>query len=56
MYAVEPLRYCDHLKEVSPLPECGLNVDDPCTECNATGENWVCLVCYQVVLQSLLRL
>ncbi|XP_052280508.1 histone deacetylase 6-like isoform X1 [Dreissena polymorpha] len=48
MYAVEPLRYCDHLKEVSPLPECGLNVDDPCTECNATGENWVCLVCFKV--------
>ena len=48
MYAVEPLKFCEHLKEVAPLPECGLNVEDECSECQAKGENWVCLVCYKV--------
>ncbi|XP_045164142.2 histone deacetylase 6-like isoform X1 [Mercenaria mercenaria] len=48
MYAVEPLKDCKHLDEVAPLPEGGLNVNDPCEECEAKGENWVCLVCYKV--------
>ncbi|WAR01147.1 HDAC6-like protein [Mya arenaria] len=48
MYAVEPLSWCDHLQQVAPLPEAGLNVEDPCTDCEAKGENWVCLVCYKV--------
>ncbi|XP_060580464.1 histone deacetylase 6-like isoform X2 [Ruditapes philippinarum] len=48
MFAVQPLKNCKHLEEVTPLPERGLNVEDPCEECQAKGENWVCLICYKV--------
>lgn len=48
MYAVEPLKDCEHLKEVAPVPEKGLDCNDPCEECQNKGENWVCLVCYKV--------
>jgi uncharacterized UBP type Zn finger protein len=50
MFAVQPLKNCKHLEEVTPLPERGLNVEDPCEECQAKGENWVCLICYKVRL------
>ncbi|KAL4226056.1 Histone deacetylase domain [Mactra antiquata] len=48
MYAVEPLRWCAHLEQVKPLPADGLNVEDPCEDCQNKGENWVCLVCFKV--------
>ncbi|WAR27064.1 HDAC6-like protein [Mya arenaria] len=48
MYAVQPLPWCKHLQQVAPLPEGGLNVDDPCDVCQNRGENWVCLLCYKV--------
>lgn len=48
MYAVEVKKECEHLIEVAKLPEDGLNVNDPCEDCKATGENWVCLSCYKV--------
>ena len=48
MFAVETLSSCDHLKEVGPLPERGLNCEDPCDDCQNKGENWVCLICYKV--------
>ena len=48
MYAVKPLTDCDHLQQVGPLPEKGLDVNDPCTDCGNTEENWVCLICYKV--------
>ena len=48
MYAVITLKDCEHLGMVGPLPEEGLSVNDPCFDCQATGENWVCLVCYKV--------
>ena len=48
MYAVEPLKWCEHVDEVKPLPEKGLNVNDPCEDCQNVKENWVCLECYKV--------
>lgn len=48
MFAVEPLKWCQHLEQVAPLPEKPLDVNDACEDCQAKGENWVCLVCYKV--------
>ncbi|XP_058391766.1 histone deacetylase 6 isoform X4 [Diceros bicornis minor] len=47
-YAVTPLPWCPHLVAVSPIPEAGLDVTQPCQDCGALQENWVCLSCYQV--------
>lgn len=33
---------------VRPVPEAGLDVTQPCQDCGALQENWVCLSCYQV--------
>ncbi|XP_059818792.1 histone deacetylase 6-like, partial [Hypanus sabinus] len=48
VYAVTPLTSCPQLKAVRPVPDSGLDVWQPCQECGAKGENWVCLSCYQV--------
>jgi len=45
---VIPLESCPHLDSVVEIPSRGLHVSDPCKDCGMTGENWVCLVCYQV--------
>nr|KAF6294602.1 histone deacetylase 6 [Pipistrellus kuhlii] len=47
-YAVTPLAWCPHLVAVRPLPEAGLDVTQPCQDCGAPQENWVCLSCYEV--------
>nr|XP_030702620.1 histone deacetylase 6 isoform X1 [Globicephala melas]XP_030702621.1 histone deacetylase 6 isoform X1 [Globicephala melas]XP_030702622.1 histone deacetylase 6 isoform X1 [Globicephala melas]XP_030702623.1 histone deacetylase 6 isoform X1 [Globicephala melas] len=47
-YAVTPLPWCPHLVAVCPVPEAGLDVTQPCQDCGALQENWVCLSCYQV--------
>ncbi|XP_057574291.1 histone deacetylase 6 isoform X2 [Hippopotamus amphibius kiboko] len=47
-YAVTPLPWCPHLVAIRPIPEAGLNVTQPCQDCGASQENWVCLSCYQV--------
>uniref|UniRef100_A0A673VCU0 Protein deacetylase HDAC6 n=1 Tax=Suricata suricatta TaxID=37032 RepID=A0A673VCU0_SURSU len=47
-YAVTPLPWCPHLVAVCPVPESGLDVTQPCQDCGAFQENWVCLSCYQV--------
>jgi len=48
LHAVVPLPWCPHLETVSEVPLCGLDVGAPCQDCQAKGENWVCLTCYQV--------
>ena len=48
MYAVYPKSWCEHLESVQPVPAAGIDVTEPCRECGHVGENWVCLVCYQV--------
>ncbi|XP_041347489.1 histone deacetylase 6-like [Gigantopelta aegis] len=48
MYAVQPLPWCPHLDSVQPLPQRGLDVEEPCEECGDLSENWVCLECYKV--------
>ncbi|XP_028669144.2 histone deacetylase 6 isoform X1 [Erpetoichthys calabaricus] len=48
LFAVEPLTWCPHLREINPLPSKGLNVFQTCLDCETRMENWVCLVCYQV--------
>ncbi|XP_019485164.1 PREDICTED: histone deacetylase 6 isoform X1 [Hipposideros armiger] len=47
-YAVTPLSWCPHLVAVCPIPEAGLDVTQPCQDCGALQENWVCLSCYEV--------
>ncbi|XP_011384531.1 histone deacetylase 6 isoform X2 [Pteropus vampyrus] len=47
-YAVTPLPWCPHLVAVCPIPEAGLDVTQPCQDCGALQENWVCLSCYEV--------
>ncbi|XP_047620437.1 histone deacetylase 6 isoform X2 [Phacochoerus africanus] len=47
-YAVSPLLWCPHVVAVRPVPEAGLDVTQPCQDCGALQENWVCLSCYQV--------
>nr|XP_008510066.1 PREDICTED: histone deacetylase 6-like [Equus przewalskii] len=47
-YAVTPLPWCPHLVAVSPVPDTGLDVTQPCQDCGALQENWVCLSCHQV--------
>lgn len=47
-FAVVPLNWCPHLETVVEVPPEGLSVETPCAECDQVGENWVCLICYQV--------
>lgn len=47
-FAVVPLNWCPHLETVAEVPPEGLSVETPCAECDQVGENWVCLICYQV--------
>ena len=49
MFAVQPLPWCPHLEEVTPLPARGLDITQPCIICEDTSENWVCLTCYDVM-------
>jgi histone deacetylase 6 len=53
MFAVIPLHSCPHLVRVQPVPECGIDCNSPCAECGSVQENWVCLVCYTVSMQTL---
>ena len=52
LFSVVPQSWCPHLEEhVRPFdspsnPVWGL--DTPCSKCNDSSENWVCLSCYQV--------
>ncbi|KZC13630.1 Histone deacetylase 6, partial [Dufourea novaeangliae] len=48
MFAVVPLRECPHLDSVRDVPNSGIDVHLPCTECANTVENWICLQCYTV--------
>jgi histone deacetylase 6 len=47
-FAVEPLPYCPHLQFLEPVPCHGIEARAPCKECSQTGENWICLTCYEV--------
>ncbi|XP_078219311.1 protein deacetylase HDAC6 isoform X3 [Callithrix jacchus] len=49
-YAVTPLPWCPHLVAVCPIPAAGLDVTQPCGDCGTIQENWVCLSCYQALL------
>jgi len=53
MFAVVPMSSCPHLVRVQHIPECGIDCKSPCTECGSVQENWVCLVCYSVSMQTL---
>ncbi|XP_064631890.1 histone deacetylase 6-like isoform X3 [Lineus longissimus] len=48
MFAVMPRPWCPHLSMIGPLPDKGLDANAPCLDCEAVGENWVCLICYKV--------
>ena len=48
LFAVSPFDWCPHLKDVCAIPANGLDVNAPCMECGNVGENWVCLICYEV--------
>lgn len=48
MFAVQPVPFCPHLVDVQPLPSDQLDAKQPCAKCDDTSENWICLVCYQV--------
>lgn len=49
MFAVIPLRDCPHLKELNPdnIPD-KISTNAPCTGCESSVENWVCLLCFNV--------
>ncbi|KAK2155760.1 hypothetical protein LSH36_232g03050 [Paralvinella palmiformis] len=46
--SVVPLPWCPHLNDIKPVPSKGLDTNAPCLQCGNIGENWVCLVCYEV--------
>ncbi|KAI3409969.1 Histone deacetylase 6 [Globodera pallida] len=48
LFAVVPLLSCPHIDQISAVPEKGLDVQSKCGQCPNTGENWVCLKCYEV--------
>uniref|UniRef100_A0A8D8ZMH7 Protein deacetylase HDAC6 n=1 Tax=Cacopsylla melanoneura TaxID=428564 RepID=A0A8D8ZMH7_9HEMI len=48
MFMVTPLPDCPHTPLIAPVPETGIDVNAPCTDCHSQPENWVCLTCYQV--------
>ena len=48
MFAVYPLSWCQHLEEISPLPDKGLDTSVVCEVCSVDRENWVCLTCFHV--------
>ncbi|CAL1547335.1 unnamed protein product, partial [Lymnaea stagnalis] len=48
MYAVQPLPWCPHLSEVTPMTSARINTYAPCSTCGDTTENWICLTCYKV--------
>ncbi|CAK5077356.1 unnamed protein product [Meloidogyne enterolobii] len=49
-FAVTPLKTCPHLGQIadSKLPSDGLNTKAACNKCSNTGENWVCLKCFEI--------
>lgn len=51
MFAVTPLPWCPHLETVTPVPRGWIDTGAPCEECGDVTENWICLVCYKVLLQ-----
>lgn len=47
-FAVVPLPYCPHLEEINKNPQINLiDVKRPCTKCQSTKENWICLSCFE---------
>ncbi|KAI6218329.1 Histone deacetylase 6 [Aphelenchoides fujianensis] len=46
-FAVTPLDTCPHLTAIKPNPP-EIDVQTPCKKCGVEGENWICLVCYEV--------
>jgi len=48
MYAVIPLPGCPHMDSVCQVPARGIDAHQPCGDCADSGENWLCLTCYQV--------
>ena len=53
-FAVVPLKWCAHIEDTTPLQH-DLDSSQPCQECSAEGENWVCLTCYQVSYTAALK-
>lgn len=47
-YAVVPVADCPHMSVIQPLPVAEINIKAPCTRCESTQENWICLTCYAV--------
>ena len=52
MFAVQPVPFCPHLVDVQPLPSDQLDAKQPCGKCGDASENWICLVCYQVTMTT----
>lgn len=48
MFAIIPIRNCPHLSSVESVPDAGIDVNQPCQECNSCIENWICLQCYTI--------
>ncbi|KAI1732296.1 zn-finger in ubiquitin-hydrolases [Ditylenchus destructor] len=44
-FAVVPRLTCPHLNQVMNIPN-DLDVASPCSVCDDTSENWICLTCY----------
>ncbi|KAI9018876.1 hypothetical protein DFJ74DRAFT_675185, partial [Hyaloraphidium curvatum] len=51
-FSVQPKLDCPHIRSeagVAPLgPNVVISVQDPCSVCGASPENWICLRCHQV--------
>lgn len=49
MFAVVPLKTCPHLAELRPdeAPSI-IDTQSPCSICQSTQENWICLHCFKV--------
>uniref|UniRef100_A0A914XNF6 Uncharacterized protein n=1 Tax=Plectus sambesii TaxID=2011161 RepID=A0A914XNF6_9BILA len=54
LHAVVPLTDCPHLSAVTSVPAAGIDVHAACSQCANVGENWICLVCYEVLLRAAL--
>ncbi|KAL5965655.1 Histone deacetylase 6, partial [Taenia solium] len=52
LFAVEPILWCPHLEQVASASQWHPEVTHPCTRCENRHENWVCLTCYEVLLEA----
>ena len=48
MFAVNPLRWCEHLETIVPFPTDDIDTKAVCETCQTTREDWVCLTCHHV--------